>query len=312
MEFIELDHYYLQQATELSYKNYRKAYEYNPNLPLEGRKDFIYEHLAALFQGKHGIVMVQGGELLGFLAFYEPWNKKQGGMLAKSALYGYGIREDQQRDQVCSLLFQHAAKHMVEQGVDEFEISVFSTDSDMIHVLQLNNFGILCTECIMSLDVIIDVSERRKYRFGCADVSNRMVQLELLDLYHQLVHHLQCSPTFYPGYEFTDELYLEYIQDPNTKVFTARTEGRLVGMIDASVDEHHLIGTKDIIFTGDVFFLPEERGFGGAQGLLDYVRQYYLGQCKAFAVEHGTTNPNAIRFWDRYYNRYAYTLNRKL
>lgn len=152
-----------------------------------------------------------------------------------------------------------------------------------------------------------------EFTYEVADVTKTDTVSVLLELYHELVHHLQCSPAFYPGKEFTDELYQEYIQMPETKVFIARKDGNIVGMIDASPDMNHFLGGEGTIYTGDIYFIETERGKGGAKSLLQYAADYYVKRgVNRFIVEHGTTNPNAVQFWDRYYTRYSYTLNRKL
>ncbi|MFC1949352.1 GNAT family N-acetyltransferase [Chloroflexota bacterium] len=55
------------------------------------------------------------------------------------------------------------------------------------------------------------------------------------------------------------------------------------------------------------------RGKRIAQGLLQYASDILMeDNYKRLWVEHGTTNPNALRFWDKYFTRFTYTLTRSI
>ncbi len=137
---------------------------------------------------------------------------------------------------------------------------------------------------------------------------------ELLSLYRKLVNHLRKSPVFYPGEEFTDEVYMEYVLDPDTILFAAFDNGRIIGILDANREGNSFItNEEDVYNVGDIYLEKEYRGQGIAQGLLQFAgeRCKELGAKKLW-VEHGTANPNARGFWDKYFKSYSYTLTREI
>ena len=62
-----------------------------------------------------------------------------------------------------------------------------------------------------------------------------------------------------------------------------------------------------------MYFTEAHRGNGAADGLLEFVLQTlrkegvpYLG------VDYETINPNALRFWGKYFDSYTYSFVRRL
>lgn len=67
------------------------------------------------------------------------------------------------------------------------------------------------------------------------------------------------------------------------------------------------------INVGEAFVLPEYRGKDIAQALLNYVDQDLLQNNYQYAwVEHGTANPNARYFWNKYFATYKYEMVRRI
>ncbi|MDF2611118.1 MAG: hypothetical protein K0R92_2592, partial [Lachnospiraceae bacterium] len=137
---------------------------------------------------------------------------------------------------------------------------------------------------------------------------------DILILYRSLVKHLQQSPVFYPGKEFMDEVYIQYISSDNTRLFAAFSEDEVIGIMDASVDkECFLLNNDNVYNVGDLFVQEAYRGKKVAQSLLEYVRSTLFEEgVKKLWVEHGTANPNATGFWNKYFKNYTYTLVRDI
>lgn len=100
----------------------------------------------------------------------------------------------------------------------------------------------------------------------------------------------------------------------NTRLFVASDEGDIVGILDASCDGNCFANSdKYTMNVGDLYLKSAYRGKNIAQELLQYVSNVLKNEnYKRLWVEHGTTNPNAQRFWDRYFSRFTYTLTRNI
>lgn len=188
-------------------------------------------------------------------------------------------------------------------------------DTEVISSFVLNQFGILCTDAIKSIDTPFcdtNINILTYYEFA---KSNILLHREsLLKLWRNLANHLQASPTYYYGEEFTDDAYWGYINDVNTRLFVASDEGDIVGILDASCDGNCFANSdKYTMNVGDLYLKSSYRGKNIAQELLQYVSNVLKNEnYKRLWVEHGTTNPNAQRFWDRYFSRFTYTLTRNI
>lgn len=315
MEFKSLEEAYRMQAIELAMQNYERESCYVRSLESMGCSKEIAETLEKLFKKNQGVLLVDQGKLIGYLAFWSP--KSMGDEKCKrisSPICGYGVNHPD-RGKIISLLFQEAAKRLWKENVRQYEIKVYAHDTEVISSYVLNQFGILCTDTIRQIEWPIKVCQGSPVKYVELDKQTiNKQEKEILDLYHKLIKHLRQSPTFYPGLEFTDEVYLNYIRSVSTRVFVAKDKERLVGMMDASENGNSFITRKsDIMNVGDIYLEPSYRGKGIAQGLLQFASQILKEDgLKQLWVEHGTTNPAARGFWERYFEHFTYTLTREI
>lgn len=179
----------------------------------------------------------------------------------------------------------------------------------------LNKFGILCTDAIRMSDSPICEEPDEEYSYK--ELTKEEIDIKadfLLDLWRKLVQHLGMSPTYYPGNEFTDSVFLEYVHDESTRVFVVKDSENIIGMIDVSKDSNSFVTMeKDIMNVGDLYLKKEFRGRNISSQLLLYVNNTLKKEgVKRLWVENGTTNPTAQRFWGKYFNQFTYTLTRKI
>jgi GNAT superfamily N-acetyltransferase len=316
MNIKPLDMNYIEAATKLAVDSYLCEQQqvnalFNNKYEAEINKS-IYE----LFSCNLGVMAFENNELLGYMAFrlsgYEDY---KGYKKAYSPIYGYGIKKDTDRGKIASLLFQYASENLIKLSVRNFEVKVYSHDTEVISSFVLNQFGILCTDAIKNIDTpFCDLNTNiLKY---CELTKHDILKHKesLLKLWRCLANHLQASPTYYYGEEFTDDAYWEYINDVNTRLFVAMDEGEIIGIFDASCDGNCFANSdKYTINVGDLYLKNDYRGKNVAQELLQYVSNVLKKEnYKRLWVEHGTTNPNAQRFWDRYFSRFTYTLTRNI
>lgn len=318
MEFTQWDHRYLDDCVVLAHNQYREEQKSVPALSDKNYEKELRQSLTHLFEIGTGTLAFDRGQLVGYLAFGSAWGNPNESKQISSPLWGYGIAQGCDRRKVVSLLFQHASETLCKSGVGHYSITVYAHDTDVIASYVVNNFGILCTDTIRMLDLPAGEEQMGLYRYEELPIETRMDHAEgLLELWHSLVRHLRQSPTYYPGEEFTDDLYLNYIQEKDTRVFVARDnedKGKMIGMIDVSTGGNSFITSEnDTRNVGDLYVELKYRGQAVSHGLMRYVISTLQAEgVKRLWVEHGTTNPTAQRFWSKYFQSFTYTLTRSI
>lgn len=313
----ELDMNFLDEAVELAIENYKLEQEKVNALYNIDYKDELYILLRELFNKKFGSMIFNNNrELIGYLAFSGMYDTHiENIKRSYSPIYGYSIKTGNSRDKTISLLFQHVSEKLVKNNVGFFEIKVYAHDADVITSYVLNQFGILCTDTIKNIETPICETFKGSYNYVELTkqdiIANKTV---LLQLWSRLRNHLRKSPTYYPGVEFTDDVYWNYINDSSTRLFVARDGVEIIGILDASRDGNCFANIDDkTMNVGDLYILESYRGQNVAQELLQFANGIFINEgYKRLWVEHGTTNPNAIRFWDKYFSRFTYTLTRTI
>lgn len=317
MEFRKLDNNYMDECISIAFNQYCKEQRLVSALYDKDYRKEIYKSIHAIFECGNGVMAFEEDKLVGYLAFGGIWEETVSSELINAIacpLCGYGISEGYDRAKVVSLMFQHASEILCEKAVQLYYIKVYAHDTEVITSYVLNNFGILCTDAIRSTDSTLgSIGSKYIYKELSKEEINKNEE-ELLKLWNALVKHLRTSPTYYPGEEFTDDVYLEYIHDENTRLFVAKDEENIIGMMDVSREGNSFINKEcDTMNVGDLFFRPNYRGQQAAEGLLSYVNDILRKEgVKRMWVEHGTTNPTAQHFWGKHFGRFTYTLTRKI
>lgn len=109
-------------------------------------------------------------------------------------------------------------------------------------------------------------------------------------------------------------LFLNFMSKDKFQSYTDQRLTYMIGIIESNGKENSFVCAGDkSVNVGEVYVLPEYRRFGLAQDLLFYAEKSVLEQGAAFMwVEHGTANPNARGFWNRYFDTYQYEMIRQV
>ena len=315
MEFKPLKKCYMDQAILLAQENYEIEQQQVAALYNKNYKEDITQAVTGIFENEMGYMALDGDVLIGYLAFPNSWKETDAIHGTYSPVCGYAIKAGVDRAKIISQLFQRSSEDLIKRGVGRYQITVYAHDSDVIESYVFNQFGILCTDAIKmiqtrfcdALDGSVQYKELTKNEI-------KKDAYQLIALWRELVKHLQSSPTYYLGAEFTDEVYLDHILNEDTRLFVAKDQDRIIGIVDCSKDGNHF-ATQDeeTMNIGDLYVVKSYRGKQIAQSLLQYASdELKKSGCLRLWVEHGTTNPTALRFWDRYFSRYTVTLTRHI
>lgn len=291
-----------------AYESYRKEIETHANVFLKTYEDY-YDFMKQELSAINGLVCMEDEKCLGYL-LYNKW-EENGETYCSIPEWGYGATKEK-REKIISRLFQALADELVGEKTVHFSMNVYAHDTKIQRLFSFLEFG---TQAEVGICKIENIGvEKTVYvrKISKDELADRWA--EVWNLLEQLINHLKKSPVFYGGEEFTEEAYREFFADAGTRVYIAEKDGKIIGLIEANVDTiSQVFSDGEAANVGEVFVLPEYRGISVAQELLSYACDDLAKYGYQYAwVEHGTANPNARYFWNKYFATYRYEMIRTI
>lgn len=210
-------------------------------------------------------------------------------------------------------LFQKLAAEAVREQTCEFSINLYSNDDESIRAFSMLQFGIMSEICIRKPGKPITAASALQVRpLTKPEISTEWPRI--WDATSRIIRHLRESPVFYPGNEFTEEMYRDFYMDEGTELIAAFDRGRLAGIIEWNREKSSLLSPNDpSANVGEAYVYPDYRGTGLAQYLLCCAEK--AAQAAGYDwlwVQHGTANPNACGFRDKHFRAYQYEMTRTI
>lgn len=287
------------------YEKYRSQMSTVISDGLAAREEF-QARFASKLEGMHLIELNSSNAGEGFL-YYVQWTDE----VTHCYVPVYGYFAESEKTMV--KLFQKLADTVVNGGVCDFSIHLYSGDTACISAFHMMQFGNMSEKCVKLL-------ESKDITGGMLDI--RVLEKEeierhwkvIWDATENIVKHLRCSPVFYPGNEFTEEVYHDYYTSDSLELIAAYDNGKLAGIIEWNAEDCEMVGKEgQSANVGEAFVYPAYRGTGLAEKLLGFAELRAVSEGYRYMwVEHGTANPNARGFWNKYFTTYQYELVRRI
>lgn len=299
---------YWKDIVEIAYESYKKELVEIRNVPIKPFEDFE-RHMNENAENASGRVLLEEGKCTAFL-LYNMW-EENGELYCRIPEWGYGSLS-QDREKSISYLFQVLAEDIVGEKTVNFSVHLYANDSETQRLFSYMEFGIQAETGICILDESSSTGMTCVRELQKEEVESRWK--EIWCLLEQLIQHLRKSPVFYLGEEFTEEVYKEFFAAAGTSVFVAEKDNEIIGLIESNADGIPLLFSDgNAANVGEIYVLPQYRGEGIAQDLLQHAKQKLLQSNYQYAwVEHGTANPNARYFWNRHFSTYKYEMIRRI
>ncbi|SHJ76559.1 Acetyltransferase (GNAT) family protein [Anaerocolumna jejuensis DSM 15929] len=310
-----LDPNYIEAAVEMAQENYDLETQSVTALGRFDNRAFYQSKIKKLFENGIGRIAFQNNEPVGFLAFNQIFNTGNGIIGATSPLYGYGIRNEN-RGKVIGHLFQAAAAEICEKYARSLRINVYAHDTEVLNMYIMGAFSMDTTEVVRNTAVKIPSADKNDFIFAELDKTQVLeYRKDVIELYRNLINHLRVSPIFYHcnGFLPIEDRYEDFLSE-DMRIFAVFHNNQLVGMIDSEPTDIEFAKTDSkAIGMGDVFIKSNYRGCGLGAALLAFANNGIResGIDRVF-VTHGTINPTARGFWDKYFVNYAYTMTRQI
>lgn len=216
-------------------------------------------------------------------------------------------------EQMMVRLFQALADRVVPPSGCDFSVQLYARDEACIRAFHMMQFGTMAETCVRLIGDEFP-SSLPGIEIRVPDKPEIEEKWPLIwSAVRQIIDHLKKSPVFYPGTEFTEELYHDYFMSEDLELLCAFKNDTLVGIIEWNNEENLLTAGIASANIGEVYVVPELRASGLAQCLLytAAARAWEAGVTRLW-VEHGTANPNARGFWNRYFETVQYELVRSI
>lgn len=301
---------YKEEVITILYKKYEENVKKFPYMEFMCKNDF-QTFIDQRLTNTKVIIGIEKGWIVGVLLYdiYDVDGKKY----VKIPVYGYGSKTKDE-DRIIGKLFQHLAQSEVVEGITFFSVHVYAHDNSVRELFSLMQFGTMAETCIRK----VSVNHERQTKYHIKNLSTREITENwkyVWALTQNIIEHLKESPIFYKGEEFTEELYRSFYLNRGTNVYVAYDDSdEMIGIIESNDEGNPFICSKvKSVNVGEVYVSPKYRGTGLAQDLLYYAENFEVERGAAFLwVEHGTANPDARGFWDRYFAPFQYEMVRKI
>ncbi len=301
---------YKNQVIALLYAKYEEEMKHFPFLKYMRADEFLHFVVRSISQAKI-VAGFSNDQLVGVL-LYSIWDhddKKR----VTIPIYGYGSISEKE-EEIIGRLFQYIAANEVKQGTTVFSIHIYAHDEPIRQLFSFMQFGTMAEKCVRKLTEQLEIKTHYPIQSLTKDCIKENWS-KLWSLTKNIIDHLKESPIFYAGNEFTEELYQAFYLSEGTTVYAAYDDfGEIIGIIETNAEENNFVfGREHSVNIGEVYVLPEYRRTGLAHDLLCYVENHALSQDIAYMwVEHGTANPNARGFWNKYFDTYQYEMIRQI
>lgn len=309
-QFIEIKDMDIGEAAALCRQEYmqeRQRVQAMPPVDQE-TKDQLDGMIGQVKGAPYGKAMLDRGKLAGYLAFFGPWEGFHGVGKGVFSPLGASAFAGKDKGKTASLLFQAAAKELVEAQIFSAAVSRYAGNEEVNRTFCLNGFGIRCSDAVLSLR---DYAFSDKNRDIIIEELEGEEKWEIKELYERLRTHLAKSPCFFPT---PGGRMQSWFEDNQKRILAARYKDKVIGYM--AIDdgaETFLTERSDMSNICGAYVLEEYRSLGAAKQLLDAVADRCIKEEKCYlGVDYETINPAALHFWTKYFTPYTYSFIRRI
>ena len=308
MDIVDFDSRYIKQAAKIALQNYENERRHVPVMPIVE----TVPDLSSFAENGLGVAALEDDVLIGFLCVTGPFSNAFRSTNATGVFSPMGANGaiESRRSEIYARLYEAAAEKWVKAGASSHTISLYAHDQAVQTKFFHYGFGIRCIDAIRNMDEITNPS--------CQGYIIRELLTEefnlIFDLNKQLFDHLKNSPLFmyYPSLD--DEKLMRTINQKASRYFALFKEKQIIAYIKITKGgENFICETPDMVNIHGAYCLPEYRGRGIFQNLLNFVIQKLKAEgYKRLGVDFESFNPTAYGFWLKYFKAYTHSVVRRI
>lgn len=300
---------HIEEAQTIAISNYLEEHAAVPILPEIDR----LPELTGFADNGLGVVMFDDGKMTGFLCCYEPWEKAFNSTARGtfSPIHAHGA-VTANRDMIYKRLYQTAAEKWIGSGITYHAISMYAHDTQAINAFFTYGLGQRCVDAIRPLDQFeftshtdVTFKEFKKYEAEKIDETiSETISEKIYQMKKMYIAHMKKSPCF---------MHCS-VKNRESRLFAAIHDGKPAAYMEIMDDAETFVSEhssmKNIC---GAFCMPEYRGKGVAQGLLNHIISALKTEgYERLGVDFESFNPTANSFWPKYFTAYTKSLVRRI
>lgn len=320
MEFYLMEEKHVEEAVQLSTLAYKDECQAMDSLPTIDFSETIKQNLISMIDNNLGIIAIENGKIIGFLAGYGPINEffgKSNGIFIP--IDGHGtIKEN--RNYIYTSLYREAAKYWASKEIFTHGIGVYSHDLSTLNNFFVNGFGMRCVDAITSLyqNPLTFEALKNVQLKGIKDLAFSEALFDEIENIHRLrlklEKHLNESPVFFYGGHMDLKTYTEDRIKRKSRFFVCKKQDELIAYIEITSDGENFVSLhKSVVNICGAYINEQYRGKGIMTKLLAYtfdkIRDMTIDTC---GVDCESINPQAYGFWTKHFTPYKNSLVRRI
>ncbi len=308
IDIVEFNVNHIDQAMDIALSRYNLERGRVPALP---HFDAV-PNLTPFAEFGLGVAAFLGSEMVGFLCSVPAFSnafRSTDAIGAFSPMHANGaIGKD--RASIYDRMYQAAGKKWADAGASSHAVCLYAHDSEVQELFFRRGFGLRCMDALCRMDQI-DAPESTEVDFAelpAAELPSIFPLNLLLD------RHMASSPTFILRSSDSEPAFCEKAAQSHARFFAAKTGCRPVAFIKAEQDgETFICGIPGYLHIAGAYCLPEYRGSGTAQNLINFViRTLKAEGFTHLGVDFESINPTAFGFWPKYFGVYTHSVTRRI
>lgn len=271
------------------------------------------EKFARLVEAHPGVMAIEKGELVGFLAGI-PITSFKGTQKGVWCPYWGNVAIGRNRRKIYRLMYEKIGKLWVQNGCFTHAISLASYDTEALDTWFWNGFGLLVIDATRNLEPIdVKVTEKLEIRTADKDDLDAVLSLE-----YELGRYMTRSPILMPLLAAgTYDDYEKWLSDPSDRMWwIAVHNGEVVSYIrtqEAQPDDEYEVPHKNTLRVNGAYTVPEMRGKNIATLLLKEIAEWARdNDYERLSVDFESQNIYGSSFWLRHFRPVQFTLIRKI
>ncbi|MCB8983324.1 MAG: GNAT family N-acetyltransferase [Ardenticatenaceae bacterium] len=304
---------HVAEAAVLFTNRYKLQREAVPVLPARmGDVDHVANRLRELLRVSAGVVAVENGRLLGYLAwFLVPDFRGTPRLGAYVPEWGHAAA-GRDRAAVYRALYRAAAGRWSAASCQVHALTMLPHDEEAKNIWFWQGFGLTVVDAVRPVYPLAPPPLQGKLHVRQATVED-VPALTAVDAEHW--QHYSRPPILMPPHTGLDEAgNVAFLSRPRNSVWLAYDGRQLAGFLrcdGCDFDGVEIVQSDQTVAITGAYVRPGYRGQGAAAGLLDAALRHYqaLGFARC-ALNFESFNPEAAAFWLRYFAPVCYSLLR--
>ena len=312
MKITECQSAHIADAAALFVQGYRREWQVVPVLPdIMSEADSVTERLSHLLSISSGVVAVENGRLLGYLAWYLLPNFRGTTRLGAYVPEWGHATVDKNKAALYQALYRAAAAQWSAAGCQVHAITLLAQDQEAEQVWFWHGFGLTVVDAVRPVHPLNTLTQTALHirQAGIEDVA----ALTALDAEHW--RHYSQPPILMKARNGLDAAgNAAFLSRPRNSVWLAWDGALLVGFIRCDgydFDGVAIMESEQTVAITGVYVHPAYRGQRVATALLDAALRHY--EARGFtccALNFESFNTEAAAFWLHYFAPVCHSLLR--